>query len=315
MNGLDTIRSRTGVRLRIAAWPWRLLRFGFARVLPVLALLLPVLLGSTAHALQIADQRGSTVDLPSPPRRIVSLLPSLTESVCALGACDRLVGVDRYSNWPASVAALPRVGGGLDPNVEAIVALKPDLVLATESSRATGRLESLGLKVMVLEPRNHADVHRVLDTLGRVLGVDDAPAVWRSIDASISAAAQSLPEGAKRTRVYFEVNSAPYAAGEASFIGETLSRLGARNIVPASLGPFPKLNPEFVVRADPDLIMVGDRSGQGLEQRPGWARIKAVRLGRICRFDAEQSDVLVRPGPRMGEAAQLMARCLREHGP
>ena len=74
---------------------------------------------------------------------------------------------------------------------------------------------------------------------------------------------------AKNTRVYFEVNSAPYAAGEVSFIGETLTRLGVRNIVPASLGPFPKLNPEFVVRADPDLIMVGERSAQGLEQRPG----------------------------------------------
>jgi iron complex transport system substrate-binding protein len=188
------------------------------------------------------------------------------------------------------------------------------VVLLAKSSRVTDRLEALGLKVVVLEPKNHADVRRVLDALARVLGTGDATAVWRAIDASVSAAAQSLPERVKRTRVYFEVNSAPYAAGEASFIGETLARLGARNIVPAALGPFPKLNPEFVVRADPDLIMVGERSAQGLEQRPGWGRIKAVREGRICRFTAEQSDVLVRPGPRMGEAARLMAECLQEHG-
>ncbi|MDM0080056.1 helical backbone metal receptor [Variovorax sp. J31P179] len=271
-------------------------------------------LGLAVQATVVVDERGVGVELTRPPQRIVTVLPSLTESVCALGACDRLVGVDRYSNWPASVRALPQVGGGIDPNVEAIVALKPDVVLLAKSSRVTDRLEALGLKVVVLEPKNHADVRRVLDALARVLGTGDATAVWRAIDASVSAAAQSLPERVKRTRVYFEVNSAPYAAGEASFIGETLARLGARNIVPAALGPFPKLNPEFVVRADPDLIMVGERSAQGLEQRPGWGRIKAVREGRICRFTAEQSDVLVRPGPRMGEAARLMAECLQEHG-
>ncbi|MDM0067920.1 helical backbone metal receptor [Variovorax sp. J31P207] len=284
----------------------RIARLWFAGWLCALAL--------AAQATVVVDERGVGVELPRPPQRIVTVLPSLTESVCALGACDRLVGVDRYSNWPASVRALPQVGGGIDPNVEAIVALKPDVVLLAKSSRVTDRLEALGLKVVVLEPKNHADVRRVLDALARVLGTGDATAVWRAIDASVSAAAQSLPERVKRTRVYFEINSAPYAAGEASFIGETLSRLGARNIVPAALGPFPKLNPEFVVRADPDLIMVGERSAQGLEQRPGWGRIKAVREGRICRFTAEQSDVLVRPGPRMGEAARLMAGCLQEHG-
>ena len=284
----------------------RIARLWFAGWLCALAL--------AAQATVVVDERGVGVELTRPPQRIVTVLPSLTESVCALGACDRLVGVDRYSNWPASVRALPQVGGGIDPNVEAIVALKPDVVLLAKSSRVTDRLEALGLKVVVLEPKNHADVRRVLDALARVLGTGDATAVWRAIDASVSAAAQSLPERVKRTRVYFEVNSAPYAAGEASFIGETLARLGARNIVPAALGPFPKLNPEFVVRADPDLIMVGERSAQGLEQRPGWGRIKAVREGRICRFTAEQSDVLVRPGPRMGEAARLMAECLQEHG-
>ncbi|MFS2099996.1 ABC transporter substrate-binding protein [Variovorax sp. Varisp85] len=267
-----------------------------------------------AHALDVIDERGATVSLPQPPQRIVSLLPALTESVCALGACGRLVGVDRYSNWPEQVRALPQLGGGIDPNVEAIAALRPDAVLLAKSSRVTQRLEALGLKVLVLEPKSHADVQRVLDKLDQVLGTHEAPKVWRVIDASVSAAAQSVPASAKGLRVYFEVNSAPYAAGESSFIGETLKRLGEKNIVPASLGPFPKLNPEYVVRANPDLIMVSVRSAQGLEQRPGWAGIRAVREGRICRFDAAQSDVLVRPGPRMDEAARLMAQCLSDKG-
>ncbi|RZL91688.1 MAG: ABC transporter substrate-binding protein [Variovorax sp.] len=263
-----------------------------------------------AQAFDVVDDRGVAVSLPQPPQRIVSLLPSITESVCALGGCGRLVGVDRYSNWPASVRALPQLGGGIDPNVEAVFAQKPDLVLLAKSSRVTERLEALGLKVLVLEPKSHADMRRVLDKLGQVLGTDDALRVWRAIDASVSAAAQSLPASVKQTRVYYEVNSGPYAAGESSFMGETLARLGARNIVPAALGPFPKINPEFVVRADPDVIMVSERSAQGLEQRPGWAAIRAVREGRICRFKAEDTDVLVRPGPRMGEAARIMAQCL-----
>ncbi|MCB1980131.1 MAG: ABC transporter substrate-binding protein, partial [Burkholderiaceae bacterium] len=273
------------------------------RILIVLAVLLVLVLAmatlAQAGPITVVDDKGRTVTLAGAPQRIVSLLPSLTETVCALGACDRLVGVDRYSNWPASVKLLQGVGGGLDPNIEAIALLRPDVVLMATSSRAQVRLESLGLKVVALEPKTHADVQRVLGKVGQVLGVQDALQVWRVIDAGVQAAAQSVPAAAHGTRVYFEVSSGPFAAGQASFIGETLTRLGAGNIIPASLGPFPKINPEFVVRADPDLIMVGERSADGMAARPGWAQMRAIREGRLCRFDAAQSDVLIRPGPRM----------------
>ena len=261
-------------------------------------------------AMTVVDDRGRSVHLARTPQRIVSLLPSLTETVCALDACERLVGVDRYSNWPASVRLLPVVGGGLDPNIEAIVALRPDVVLMATSSRSSARLEALGITVVALEPKTHADVQRVLDIVGQVLGVQDAQRVWRLIDAGVQAAAQSVPAAARGTRVYFEASSGPFAAGQASFIGETLTRLGVRNIIGAALGPFPKINPEFVVRADPDLIMVSARSAEGLAARPGWAQMRALRTGKLCRFDAAQSDVLIRPGPRMAEAARLMATCL-----
>jgi iron complex transport system substrate-binding protein len=269
---------------------------------------------SPAFAATLTDERGITVSLNKPPQRIVSLLPSLTEMVCALGQCQRLVGVDRYSNYPEAVRKLPQVGGGIDPNIEAIVALKPDLVLLATSAQGAERLESLGLKVVALEPKTHADVQRVLTQLGQLLAVPDAQRVWRAIDGEVNAAAQSVPVSARGVRVYFEVNSAPYAASESSFIGETLTRLGVRNIVPASLGPFPKLNPEFVVRANPDLIMVGDRPDVRLEQRPGWSTMRALRDKRVCLFTPEQSDMLVRPGPRMAEGARLMVQCLRDKG-
>ncbi len=270
----------------------------------LLAVLVPV------QALQITDDRGVTVTLAQSPQRIVSLLPSLTETVCELGQCKRLVGVDRYSNYPAMVRALPQVGGGIDPNIEAVVALRPDVVLMATSSRGVQRLEALGLKVVALEPKSAVDVQRVMGKIGQVLEVADAQRIWRVIDAGVSAAAQSLPPAAKNTRVYFEVNRGPYAAGTTSFIGETLLRLGVKNIMPAELGPFPKINPEYVVRANPDLIMIGARSVQGLAQRPGWSGMRALREGRLCVFTPEESDVLVRPGPRMAEAARIMAGCI-----
>ncbi|MFT7723035.1 MAG: helical backbone metal receptor [Roseateles sp.] len=263
-----------------------------------------------AAAVDIRDDLGHVTALAAPALRIVSLLPSLTETVCALGACARLVGVDRYSNFPAQVDALPKLGGLDDTNVELIAALKPDVVLLAQSSRVADRLRALGLKVIALEPRSHQDVRRVLDLVGQVLGVPDAQRVWRRIEAGIGAAAASVPAAARGVRVYVEVAPGLYAAGPASFMGETLARLGAGNIIPAALGPFPKINPEYVVQADPALIMVGARSADGLAQRPGWARIAAVRQGRICIFKPEEGDMLARPGPRMAEAAQVMARCL-----
>ncbi len=277
--------------------------------------LLLLLVSAAAQALLVTDDRGIVVTFAQSPQRIVSVLPSLTETVCELGQCPRLVGADRYSNYPDRVRTLPKVGGGLDPNIEAIIALKPDVVLLATSSPAAARLESLGIKVVALEPKSYADARRVLEIVGKLLDVADAQRVWRAMDAGVSAAAQSIPERARNARVYFEVNSAPYAAGESSFIGETLTRLGARNIVPAALGPFPKINPEFVVRANPDVIMVGDATFVGMAQRPGWAGMPAIKAKRICVFTPEQSDIMVRPGPRMAEAARLMAECLKDKTP
>lgn len=267
-----------------------------------------------AAGLQVTDDRGVVVSLPKTPERIVSLLPSLTETVCELGQCHRLVGVDRYSNHPASVRALPKAGGGIDPNIEAIVALKPDVVLMATSSRGVQRLEALGLKVLALEPKSSADAQRVMDTLGQLLDVTDAQRIWRTVEAGVSAAARSLPPEALSMRVYYEVSSGGYAAGTQSFIGELMRRLGVQNIVTPDLGPFPRINPEYVVRANPALIMIGARNVQGMEQRPGWSSMRALREQRVCVFTEEESDVLVRPGPRMAEAARVMARCIREVG-
>jgi len=269
---------------------------------------------SQVHGAAIVDDRGVALELPRAPRRIVTMLPSLTEMVCELGACDRLVGVDDYSNWPAQVRTLPRLGGLEDTNIERVIALQPDLVLLASSSRAVGRLEGLGIKVATLEPKSVAGLRRAWAQLAQVLEVADGAARWQRLEAGVEAAARRLPPALRGTTVYFEVNSAPYAASEASFIGELLTRIGVANVVPGTLGPFPKLNPEFVVRADPQVIMVSDHDARTITARPGWDRIRAVREGRVCFFDAAQGDVLVRAGPRLGQAAQLMVDCLQGRG-
>lgn len=271
------------------------------------------------QAITVVDDRGKTVHFDVPPQRIVSLLPSLTESVCALGACARLVGVDRYSRYPDFVRQLPVLGGGLDPQIEGVLARKPDVVLVSVSTRAAQRLESLGLKVVALDPRARFDVQRTLQVLENLLQVPavegpgaakTAAQVWQRIEDGVHKAAASLPPQAKNARVYFEISPGPYAAGPEGFIGQIMASLGLQNIIAPELGAFPRISPEFVLRAKPDVMMITHRGSGAPFQYPGWQRLPAIQAGRVCVFDAAQSDVLVRPGPRLDEAAALIADCV-----
>jgi iron complex transport system substrate-binding protein len=266
-----------------------------------------------AQAVSVSDDRGHRLKLAAPPQRIVSLLPSLTEAVCALDACARLVGVDRWSNHPASVTALPRLGGIDNTPVEAVLALAPDVVLAAPSTRLAERLRALGLNVLVFDSDRHEQVQRSLLVLATLLG---EPArgerAWAQIQAQIAAARSRLPVEVAGQSVYFEIGSAPHAAGEASFLGQTLAALGLANIVPAALGPFPQINPEHVVRSQPRWVLAPAREIAAMPRRPGWDTLAALREGRYCAFTPEQYELLIRPGPRLGEGAALIAGCLVE---
>ena len=273
-----------------------------------------------AVAVTVTDDRQVAVTFTQAPKRIVTLLPSLAETVCVLGACDRLVGTDKHANWPASVKALPKLGGLDDTQLEALVRLKPDVVLLAKSARIIARLEALGIPVLALEPQTHADVHRVLQTVAAVLQLpnaqDQADVVWQNIQRQVSQAKSNIPAQAINATVYLEASTGGYAAGEASFIGDILRQLGLKNIVPAGMGAFPKLNPEFVVRANPQLIVLAQPMAINLSQRPGWSGIAAIKNKRVCVFPSGQADILVRPGPRLGEAAQLISDCvLRSFAP
>lgn len=266
------------------------------------------------QGMTVRDDRGHTLTLAAPPQRIVSLLPSLTEAVCALEACTRLVGVDQWSNHPASVKALPRLGGMDNTPVEAVLALRPDVVLAAPSTRLVERLRALGLNVLVFDSDRHEQVQRSLLVLATLLG---EPArgerAWARIQAELAAARARLPAALAGQSVYFEIGSAPHAAGEASFLGQTLAALGLVNIVPAALGPFPQINPEHVVRSQPNWVLAPAREIAAMPRRPGWDTLAALREGRHCAFTPEQYELLIRPGPRLGEGAALIAGCIAAH--
>lgn len=282
----------------------------------LILIILGILFSTSVMAIDLMDDRGVLVHFDQSPKRIVSLLPSITESVCMLEQCDRLVGVDSFSNYPVSVHALRTLGSGLQPNIERILALKPDLILVGMSPRAADHLKSLGLKVFSLEARKYQDMQRVLEKLAVILNVPQTQAddLWLTMRQDVDALARALPVVQPKLKVYFEVSSAPYAAGPDSFIGETLERLGVENIIPSNLGAFPKINPELVVRSNPDVMMISDKNTLNLSDRPGWSGLKAVREGRICNFTEQESDVIVRAGPRLAVGAKAIALCLARYG-
>lgn len=285
--------------------------------------LLPLAATSAAGAAAAApivlyDSAHHEARFEGPPERIASLLPSLTETVCALEECSRLVVVDRYSDWPESVARLPKAGGLDDVEVEQIVAARPAVVLLAHEARALERLRTLGVVVFEFEAQTYADIARNVSTIGTLLGV---PERAERLNLQIERAVEEIAVAARRglagraPSVYYEVDPAPYGAGPQSFIGEMLGRLGVRNVLAADLGPFPMLNPEYVVQANPDVIFISPTEVPQLVHRPGWDQIRALREGRICSFPSDVRDRIVRPGPRVAEGFKAVSECLLRVAP
>ncbi len=268
---------------------------------------------SASAALTLRDDLQREVSIPRPAQRVITMLPSLTEIVCALGACDRLVATDRFSNWPASVAGLPKAGDLDDASIELIVSLKPDLVLISSAQRISARLGELGVISFALNPQSLNDETRAVILTGQLLGVPEKAA---ALNATTGRRMQDIGaeairrRGGARPSVYFEIDRTPYAAGPQSYIGELLSRLGTRNIVGEALGLFPRLNSEYIVRHDPDIMFISPRDVAGLALRPGWSALRAVRERRICAFSPEIEATIMRPGPRVADGMQAMADCI-----
>ncbi len=279
----------------------------------LLTTLAALCLGAGLAQTTVVDDLGREVTLAEPPARVVSLLPSHTESVCALGACDLLVGLDRHSDVPGA-PELPRLGDPFAPDLEGILALEPDLVLVDEYSGLHASLADLGVVAYAGSPQTVEQAYAYLVTLGELLGRPaEAEQVSDTLRAELAEVAAAL-SGAEPRSVFFEIDPTPYSAGPGSYLDELLALAGGTNVVPESLGPFPQVDPEFVVLADPEFVLLLDApfgvTAAQVAQRPGWGGLRAVTGGRVVELDEDQIDALSRPGPRLGEAVRLLAGLL-----
>jgi iron complex transport system substrate-binding protein len=271
-----------------------------------------------AAFLTVVDDAGRSVTLDGPPKRIMTLTPGNTEILFALGAEDRIVAVDRWSDFPPAAKAKPRVAP-FNPSLEQIVRFSPDLILSTYgSAEPLLPLERQGIRVVIFAPRTIEDIYRNILVIGRIVDAEaraeDLVRVMRERVATIVAKVRDTP----RPKVFIELDgsdpSRPFTAGSSSFIDVLIRLAGGENAAARSHTAWPQFSLEELIRADPDLIILGDartslnpQTPDLVARRPGWNGLRAVRLGAIVAIDA---NTISRPGPRIVDGLDLLARLL-----
>jgi iron complex transport system substrate-binding protein len=267
----------------------------------------------TTFPLTITDDAGRQVTIDRSPTRIVSIAPSNTEMLFALGLEERIVGVDSYSTYPPQAGQKPQVGTYLEPDLERVVAAEPDLILATETHVGTvlPELDALGLPTVVIEPTDLDQVFSGMLLVGTIADVSPrAQQVVCEFQARVDAVADAVA-GAPRPRVFFELSPDLYTAGPGSYVDDLISRAGGDNVAVGAAELWPQLSAEAVVSADPEVILLADHeAGITAEQvaaRPGWQQMSAVQQGRIVSLDA---DLVARPGPRVVDGLEAIAAAL-----
>jgi iron complex transport system substrate-binding protein len=252
------------------------------------------------------DEIGRTVNIREHPRRIVSLAPSVTETLFALGLGDRVVGVTSYCDYPAEAAQKEKVGDTMRPSIEKIVALKPDLVIASTASQLeqfVRDLDKVGIPVYVSNPRDLAGVLASIGMIGEITGADDpARDLTGKMRARIDAIDSGMAGIKERPGVLFVLGVEPLiTVGGKSFINELISRAGGDSISRELEAEYPQYNLESAVAARPEVIFL--QSGESkLPERLN--RTPAARAGRVFQID---DNLLLRPGPRIVDGLEQMA--------
>jgi iron complex transport system substrate-binding protein len=267
--------------------------------------------------LSLTDALGRTLTLRAPARRIVSLSPSVTEILFAVGAGDAVAGVTQYCNYPAETASKIKVGGfsGATVSIETIAAIKPDLVIlsADMHGRVIALLDRIGIVSFAVEPRNFEEVYGLIAGIGRLTGKDTgAEAVLGEMREKLRRAGE-LRRGREAPRVFWELSAEPLiTAGGSSFISEAIRLAGGENIFGDLREHWPEVNSEAVLLRRPDWIIsaeAGDTQNflRSLTRRPGWGNLPAVRAGRAAAMDP---DIVSRYGPRLADAVLILADIL-----
>ena len=273
-------------------------------------------LTGSASRIEVKDETGRVVRIPQPVRRIVSLAPSVTETLFALGLGDRLVGDTDFCDYPPEAKQKARIGGPVNPNIEAVAALHPDLVVATrEINRPASvrSLEELGIAVYATDPQTVEQVLTSTERLGELLGANDA---GRLLVANLRRRLTELDQrlaGLPAKNVLMVVWLDPLiSVGRNTFLDDALRRAGARSVI-ASSQAWPTINLEQVVRLQPEYLILSNDNAQQvqrelteLQKRPGWRRLDAVRNRRFIVL----SEAISHPSPRLVDGIEQLARSL-----
>ncbi len=266
------------------------------------------------YPMTVTDPAGRQVTIKAEPKAIVSLAPSITEILYALGLGDRVAGVTEFCNYPPEAQTKPKVGGFADVNMEKLLALNPDLVLVSSLhiSQVLPELEKLGLTALVVDAHDLPQVLESIELVGKVTGKEkEAKALVDDMKKRMDAVAKAV-EGRKKPRVFWELSSDLWTVGPGSFVHDLIVRAGGENI--ATGQPYLQITSEAVISADPEFIFLADHpygeSAENVAKRPGWDKITAVREGRVIELTQEQVDITSRPGPRIVDALEFVARTL-----
>jgi iron complex transport system substrate-binding protein len=269
----------------------------------------------TTYPLTVQDDAGRSVTVPKRPVRIVSLAPSNTELLFALGLGDRVAGVDQYSNYPPAAQAKPKIGGYSATSLEQVVALDPDLILAAGITRpdVLNALAGRGLATVVLNPTTVAGVLANMTLLGQITDVGANAQVLRdSLATRVAAVTERLKGATTKPRAFVELDPTQFfSIGPKSYVDDLITIAGGTNIAADTGTPYPQFSQEQILARDPEVILLGDGSQgvtpEAVKGRAGWAGISAVKSGRIVVLD---EDVFLRPGPRAVDALEQLVRYL-----
>jgi len=277
----------------------------------------PTAAPTTAPAvfITVTDDAGRQVTLKGLPTRIVSLAPSNTEVLYALGLGDRVVGVTEYCDYPPEAKQKPKIGGFANIDLEKVIGLDPHLVLATSIHAKTvvPELEKRGITIVVVEPNNVDDVLTKITFVGELTGAsENANRLTTQLKSRIDAVTGKVATAKTKPRVFYEIDKTLFTPGPGSFIDDMITKAGGLNIAADAKGPYAQLGPEATIAKDPQVILLGDmnfgESPESVKARPGWANISAVKNGRVIPIADE--NIVSRPGPRIVEGLELIARAL-----
>lgn len=280
------------------------------------AMLLALLLaaGAAQAQLRVTDDYAREVVLAAPAQRVVSLAPHLTELMYAAGAGARLVGALEYSDYPAEAKALPRVGSEASIDLEALVALRPDLVVAwpnAGSARAVERIAALGIPVFRSEPRELEDIARTLETLGRLAGTQAAAGAAAREFRERAARLERRYAQRARVRVFYQVWDRPLVTVNGNHVISKVMRLcGGENVMAALPALAPEIDRESVLRADPEAIVASGPDGARPAWLDDWRAFPALAAVRHDNLYAIRPELLQRHTPRLLQGAEELCRIL-----